>query len=40
MMNEGDYIEVMTTAHVVETVALAIHERILSAVGQSMKVQV
>jgi hypothetical protein len=40
MMNQGDYIQVMTTAHVVETVALAIHERILSAVGQSVKVQV
>jgi hypothetical protein len=39
MMNQGDYIQAMTTAHVVETVALAIHERILSAVGQSVKVQ-
>ncbi|MDH5426766.1 MAG: hypothetical protein OEZ57_01075 [Nitrospirota bacterium] len=40
MLSQGDYIQVMSTAHVVETVALAIHERILSTVSQAEKVQV
>jgi hypothetical protein len=40
MMTQGDYIQVMTAANAVETVALRIHDRILAAVGPSEKVQV
>ena len=40
MMSQGDYIQVMTTAHAIETVAVTIHERILSALDPSGKVQV
>ena len=41
-IDSGDYIQVMTSAHVVETLALAIHQRILVLLSRSpsLKVQV
>jgi len=40
IMTEGDYIQVMTTAHAVETAAATIQKRILSALNPSEKVEV
>ena len=40
IMTQGDYIQVMTTAHAVETITVTIQERILSALDPSGNVQV
>ncbi len=40
IMTQGDYIQVMTTAHAVETITVTIQNRILSALDPSGKVQV
>jgi outer membrane murein-binding lipoprotein Lpp len=40
IMSQGDYIQVMTTAHAVETITVTIQQRILSALDPSGNVQV
>ena len=40
IMTQGDYIQVMTTAHAVETITVTIQKRILSALDPSGNVQV
>ncbi|MCA9460491.1 MAG: hypothetical protein KC590_00030 [Nitrospira sp.] len=39
-MGSGDYIQVMTSAHAVESLALTIHQRILAVLGQSPSAKV